>query len=176
MRELAYLANVLAAGCSLSRRSMRPVEGARAAVATCNLGLARALAGTGASPALALKRTSADKLFRIGWNILFHTVVSTAANTAAELLAREMPTSHPQRAATALRAAMTAGKPWLALHTLEGLEERVGQPAFAALAALLDECPSLAGKLSPSDKEQIQFIATDTQVEAARAFLTSLVT
>jgi hypothetical protein len=174
MRELAYLANVLAAGCSLSRRSMRPVEAARAAVATCSLGLARALAGTGASPALALKRASADKLFRIGWNILFHAVVSTAATTAAQLLARAMPTSHLQRAATALRSAMAAGKPWLALHSLEVLEERVGQPAFAALAALLDECPSLAGRLLPSAKEQIQFIATGTQVEAARAFLASL--
>ena len=153
---------------------MRPVEAARAAVATCNLGLARACAGTRESPSLALKKTSADKLFRIGWNILFHAVVSPAAATAAKLLAREMPKSHLQRAATALRSALAAGKPWLALRDLEVLEERVGQPTFAALAALLDECPSLAGKLLSSAQEQIQFIATDAQIETARAFLTSL--
>ncbi len=175
MRELAYLANVLAAGCSLSGRSMRPVEAARAAVATCTLGLAHTLAATRKrrSPALALKSTPADKLFRIGWNILFRDVVGAAATTAEALLARESLPAEPdqQRAAAALRSAIAAGKPWLALRSLDVLEQRLGQPAFSALAALLDECPSLAGKLSTSATDEIELISTDEQIKAARAFL-----
>ena len=175
LHELAYLANVLAAGCSLSLRSMRPVEAARAAVATCSLGLAHALAALRrrASPALTLKRTPADKLFRIGWRILFHDVVSVAATATEKLLARETSATKLdlQQATSALRSAVAAGKPWLALRSLDVLEHHLGQPALAMLAALLDECPSLTAELSATADGASEFIATDEQVQVARRFL-----
>jgi hypothetical protein len=172
VREVAYLANVLAVGCSLSRRAMRPVEAARAAVATCNLGLARTLTGSKRpSPALALKRTPADKLFRIGWNVLFHEVVSAAAATAEQLLTRFAAPPDLKRAAAALRSAVAAGKPWLALRSLDLLEQPIGQQASSTLAALMDECPRLTTKGSARAQAPLDFIATEDQLQTARGFL-----
>jgi hypothetical protein len=70
--ELAYLANVLAAGCSIDGRRLRPVEAVRAAIAACNLGLELVL-GARKSHDLdaavdALRRHPADGLFRVAWS------------------------------------------------------------------------------------------------------------
>jgi len=84
MEELAFLANVLIAGCAMRGRRFRPLEAARAALAVCNLGLAHRLATTRAQDAtLKLQVDGADKLFRLGWHLLQRDVVRVA-NTAAE--------------------------------------------------------------------------------------------
>jgi hypothetical protein len=167
MRELGYLGNVLVAGCSMDRRALRPVEAASATVATCNLGLGKIL-DRFANPTLALQATPADKLFRIGWNILFHDVVLSAASTAEALLAAHRSTD--RRAAASLHSAIAAGKPWLALAALEALQEHIDRPMLAVLIALMDECPSLAGRLS-RDSQSNQFISTTEEVRAAQSFL-----
>jgi hypothetical protein len=173
LRELAYLANVLSAGCGVAGRSMRPVEAARAAVSTCNLGLQYVLQGRAKPPALALKQTSADKLFRIGWNVLFHDVIRTAAETAKGILS-QLTSPAAARAMASLRSSIAAGKPWLASRALEVLEDLVDDADLATLSALLDECPSLAGKLSTVAAAESEFIATKQQVEAAQQFLERL--
>ena len=63
LRELGYLANVLLAG---SPRRLRPLEAARAALAACEAGLARAVAATGRDAADLLAHTGCEKLFRLG--------------------------------------------------------------------------------------------------------------
>jgi hypothetical protein len=180
MRELAYLANVLGAGCGLGGRPMRPVEAARAAVATCNLGLAHLLGGHGKPEAgvRMLEGTPADKLFLVGWNILFHRVVLPAAEKAKELLVRAADSAADragkrdlERAAAAVRSAIAAGKPWVARRSLEALADRVDQPVLAAVTALLGECPTLAGQLSSQGSREIEFIATGEQLGAVRSFL-----
>jgi hypothetical protein len=70
--ELAYLANVLAAGCTIEGRRLRPVEAVRAAIAACNLGLelvlgARKRGDLGAAVD-ALRKHPADGLFRVAWS------------------------------------------------------------------------------------------------------------
>lgn len=82
--ELAYLVNVLVAGCSFRGRRLRPVEAAAAVIATCSEGLALALQGKGPRKAAAATTTSpttptleaawtalrdhpADGLFRLAW-------------------------------------------------------------------------------------------------------------
>ena len=78
--ELAYLVNVLVAGCSFRGRRLRPVEAAAAVIATCSEGLALALqaksprkAGAATTtPTLdaagaALREHPADGLFRLAW-------------------------------------------------------------------------------------------------------------
>lgn len=64
--EIAYLANVLEAGCPFRGRKLRPVEAIRAAIATCNLGLEIAAEGEREIVAVLAER-SADLLFRFAW-------------------------------------------------------------------------------------------------------------
>jgi hypothetical protein len=76
LEELAYLANVLLAGCAHRGRSLRPVEAARLAMAVCEVGLERIGAsiagkrGADARASAAWARHSAVKAFRIGWHLL----------------------------------------------------------------------------------------------------------
>jgi len=101
--ELAYLANVLAAGCSYEGRRMRPAEAVRAAVATCSLGLELSLARA-RDPARAgaslLRTHTADGLFRAAWRALEHDVRAPAAKRKPDLARME------PAAADALRALM----------------------------------------------------------------------
>jgi len=127
--ELAYLANVLVAGCSFERRRLRPIEALRAAIATSSLGLALCLderRGTRRRPprtedddglvaraAAALKQRTVDGLFRLAWHRLSEDVTTPARALAAR-----------------------------------GAEEL--DPAVRlALSGLADECPHLAGALAP---------------------------
>jgi hypothetical protein len=172
LRELAYVTNVLAAGASLAGRPLRPVEAATAAVATANLGLEQLRAGQGkrATAARLLADTTADRLFLVGESLLFHDLVRPAAERAAALLAKSAAAGD----AAAVRSALASGKPWTARRRLDILAARLGQPTFAALAALIDECPTLAGRLAPQGTGSSEFIATQAQLAAARAFLAGL--
>ena len=77
--EIAYLANVLAAGHSIEGRRLRPGEAVRLAITTCSLGLELAVAGArtgGVDPdsalVQALRARPADVLFRVAWAHLHH--------------------------------------------------------------------------------------------------------
>jgi len=77
--ELAYLANVLVAACTVDGRRVRPIEGVTAAISVCDRGLGIVLEGdvaergddrTGTSLSRAteaLANYPADGLFRAGW-------------------------------------------------------------------------------------------------------------
>jgi hypothetical protein len=183
MEELAFLANVLAAGCSLEERSLRPAEAARAAVAVCNLGIEHLVheeAGT-ADAALA---GGADKLFRVGWRILWQEVSGPAARKLAALLGQagadqRAPPDTLERGARALRSAVAAGKPWTARGRL-GVVRELGEPG-PALLALIDECPHLDGTLAERTGEEgprapgaIAFISTAKQLGSVKKFLQQL--
>jgi hypothetical protein len=180
MEELAFLANVLAAGCSLEERSLRPAETARAAVAVCNLGL-EYLVHDQAGTADAALAGGADKLFRVGWRMLWQEVAGPAARKLAALLGQagadqRAPAEALERAAGALRSAVAAGKPWTARGRL-GLVRELGEPG-PALLALIDECPHLDGTLAGRTGEEgprapgaIAFISTTKQLQAVKRFL-----
>lgn len=188
MQELAYLANVLAAGCSIEGRTLRPFEAARASVATCNLGMEHLLQDEpGQNPSASLlQRTRADKLFRIGWRLLGQDVVLAAARAFENVLVREARTETNRERAKALeqgtralRAAIAAGKPWTSLRKLAKLEGEVDATMLTTLVALLDECPSLRGKLAPVSedaptKQEARFIATCEQLCSVQTFLAKL--
>lgn len=97
--ELAYLVNVLVAGCSFRGRRLRPVEAASAVIAACSEGLALAMAGPGKSAPLAagarkgrsageegawqvLRDHPADGLFRLAWGQIDRDATLAAACTA----------------------------------------------------------------------------------------------
>jgi hypothetical protein len=68
LQELAYLANVLAAGHAIDGRAPRPAEAADLALATCRHGLSRLHAREPAAPTTQLlARFGPVKLFRAGW-------------------------------------------------------------------------------------------------------------
>ena len=183
MAELAYLTNVLAAGCALDGRSMRPLEAAHVAVATCNLGIEYLLQDEPANASGVLRHDGVDKLFRIGWRLLAQDVVLPAARALEHLLAcaarRETDRERARRLEQAhhvLHAAIAAGKPWTALGRLSTLENDFDAETLPTLLALMSECPSLRGKVAnqAADKLEVQFIATGQQLQSVRAFLAAL--
>ena len=190
MEELAYLANVLAAGCAIEGRALRPLESAHLAVAVCNLGIEHMLRDEPArAPATTvLHHQGADKLFRIGWRLLVQEVVLPAASIVEKLLVRATLGQSDrellrrlEQASRALRSAIAAGKPWTALRKLDALADHLDADTSTTLLALLDETPSLRGKLASlvavsqgvTDRE-VQFISTRQQIRSIQAFLADL--
>ncbi len=189
MEELAYLANVLLAGCS-GRRSLRPVEGAEAAVAVCELGFEDLLTRSrppgrrdpGAHAAKLLAEESADRLFLIGWHRLHHEVVLPAARALQRALEARLPsldaTAVPRlrRLGRELQAAIERGKPWLARRWLDPLETAFDAPVAVALRALVEEHPTLAGALADAARpaDQLQLISSAACLRSVRAFLEAL--
>jgi Family of unknown function (DUF6178) len=87
--ELAFLANVLAAGCSLKGRRLRPVEAVRAAIEACSHGLLLTVGRNASDDAAgkALARATADGLFRLAWHRLHQDVAAGRATPPEVALA-----------------------------------------------------------------------------------------
>ena len=67
MEELAFVVNVLMAGCQIESRALRPFEAADAAYALCELGYSELRA---ALPEATLEDHGVDLLCRLGWHVL----------------------------------------------------------------------------------------------------------
>ena len=187
MSELAYLTNVLAAGCALDGRSMRPLEAAHAAVATCNLGIEYLMQDESAhaTAASVLRNESVDKLFRVGWRLLAQDVQLPAARALDTLLARQASreidgerTRRLEQASRTLHAAIAAGKTWTAVGRLTALQVDIDAATLATLLALMGECPTLRGELAvharaklEDAKQEIQFVSTGQQLRSVQAFV-----
>jgi hypothetical protein len=186
IRELAYLANVLVAGVGVRGTRLRPLDAAEAALATCNLGLERAVANSNDGQARApsksravehLERLSCDVLFRVGWRLL-HDEVSQPAAAAIERLATRLARDTEaasergplERLAAAARAALEEGRPAALATRLDLLVDGLDAAPLARLAALSDELPALLS-LDGATPERI---AAAAQLGRARAFLESL--
>lgn len=167
--ELAYLANVLGAGCSFEGRRMRPIEATRAALATTNLGLEIHLGPRKRDPlsaaVRALRELPADGLFRIAFQALHRDVILVAANAAAERL--------PRAAGARLRSAMLMQQPWRALAEVDALLETEDAAVVDAFRGLVDECPTLRGALgAPSGRAAApRFFETCEEMRRAAAFV-----
>jgi hypothetical protein len=150
--ELAYLTNVLLAGCTLQQRRLRPIEAVRVALATCNLGLCLVLPARPtdlSKPALAaLQQIEADNLFRTGCHWLHKEVVEPAARVAQRLLAKAASNAESEecaaykRAASALDKACQQGAPWQAMSALDNLLSTIDARDVDVLRGLTDQCPT----------------------------------
>ena len=200
-RELAFLANVLVAGCSVQSRPFTPQEASDAAVGICNLGLERWPAGwpdAQAHDAVApgsLGTTLPDTFlvehdlvaaFEAGWAALHEEVGMFVAGELIAMLTDLQCSDDDLRSELRmlqreLVAQRDAGTPWRARPALEVLA-MLDVPAWACLAGLLDECPvgpavltaSLgrqAGAVSPT---AFEFIATTRQIRDIRTFMEKL--
>lgn len=148
--ELAYLTNVLVAGGSFQKRRFRPIEALHAVVATCSLGLELSMA----VPRPRLRKERLETALHI-----------LKESSADALFRRAWP-----RLNRLVRRAAAAAKRSPAL-----LKGELQAEDLAALQALTDECPTLAGGLAPPRKDELPtFVATANQLVRARRFLRSI--
>jgi uncharacterized protein DUF6178 len=179
--ELAYLANALMAGCSIQSRPFSAKEASDAAAAVCNLGLAKS-----PLPEDYLVGHDLVGIFQIGWTVLYEEVAMYAAKTLIDVADRmRYDDKQIQGELNALRIAMRrqvkAGTPWRAEATLDMIA-MLDQPAWAALAGLIAECPVIHDALTASltrrpqaiDAQAFTFIADKADIARIREFMASL--
>lgn len=195
MSELAYLTNVLVAGCSFAGRSFRSFTAASAVLAACNLGFEHLKSGNIAGPKKGaragkpmemLRQRSAVDLFRLGFHLAYREVSLATLGTLRDLLAEQVRSavdrelaSQFAKARNALDSALAARTPWSARRKLDILSRLFAAPIQTALLGLLDECPHLAGALrigaaSATEIETPSFVATAADIDRVQRFLHGL--
>lgn len=180
-QELAFLANALVGGCSVQGRPCTPSEAMDAVAATCNLGLEYWPRHWRAASSHGLVT-----IFQVGWSVLHREVSMVAAERLADALDNVRSSDRDlQFELHALRRELhrqrKLGMPWRARGRLDVLAP-LDLPAWAALTALLDECPVMLANVSaPGGRQphtvnpsEFQFIASARDVGSVHSFLRSL--
>jgi hypothetical protein len=187
-QEFAFLGNAITAGCSIQARAFTPREASDAAAAICNLGLQNWPSAWGRDEMLPddfLVSHDLIAVFAVGWTVLHDQVGMAVATRLTDILHgfrsqdREI-----QLAVEDLRSRLVrgcrAGTPWSARDALDVIM-MLDMPAWAALVALLDECPVIhaamnanASRLRTIDASSFEFIAENEQIAAVHAFMQSL--
>ena len=184
-QELAFLANAIAAGCSIQARPFTPQEASDAAVATCNLGLEN-WPGGASLPEDFLVGQELVGVFQAGWTVLYEKGCMYAAQQLIGVLRQLRCDDRETRAGlNALRIEMTkqwrAGAPWRARDALDVLTT-LDMPAWAALLGLIDECPVLHAGIGASQGSRVRqisatdfaFISENSQIASIQAFMRML--
>ncbi|MEP7341905.1 MAG: DUF6178 family protein [Acidobacteriota bacterium] len=189
--ELAYLANVLMAGCSIQARPFTAQEASDAAAAICNLGMENwpphwLPANATAMPISFLVACDLISVFQVGWKILHDNVGMYAAEQLIGVLKRlRCDDREIQKDINALRRELVkhwqAGMPWHARDALDVIAI-LDTPAWAALLTLIDECPTLHAIVKASKNARVlsvnasdfEFISENSQIECVREFMRSL--
>jgi len=179
-RELAFVANALAAGCRLRSRSFAPREASEAAAATCSLGLLRQPAPPGVDY---LVGHDLIGMFEDGWAAL-HREISLFVAEGLLAVLHDVRTGESETLSglhalqQSLETQLAAGTPWLARDGLDVLAA-LDTPTWYGLLGLLSECPVIpdavtaiverrTGRVDPS---AFTFIATNAHADAVRAFM-----
>jgi len=185
--ELAYLGNVLVAGCSLQSRLFTSEEASGAATAVCNLGIenwpSHWSRGTAEDDPDFLVTHDLIRMFEVGWTVLYREVCLRSAEELVAILAASRIDDPAIAGGVRLLIVKLArhlrdGAPWRARDEFEVLNS-LDTLAWAGLLGLIDECPVLHAavrasgrrglrRVNPSDFE---FISTNAQIEAAREFM-----
>jgi hypothetical protein len=173
--ELAYLANVLLAGCRVQGRAFSPPEASAAAAATCNLGLEHWPGHW----------TTVDLVtaFQVGWQLLQRDVCLRTAQRLNAILGdlhvrdRDLDMQLKGLRA-ALRRAISQDAPSRVRDSLEVLL-LLDAPSWAGLRALLDECPVINAAVRQSGGhairlEEFDFISRGSDIAAAHRFVDGL--
>ena len=178
-QELAYLANVIVAGCSIQARAFTARESSEAAAAICNLGLEN-------WPRHWPMSKDLIGVFQVGWTILHDEVCMPAAGQLlTDLTKVQCGDGETQASIETLRVEMTkqwrAGTPWRAREALEVIAI-LDLPAWAGLLCLIDECPVIHGSIAAAqipttrtiDPSAFTFISENKQIAVVQLFLQSL--
>jgi hypothetical protein len=197
--ELAFLANVIVAGCSLQDRPFTVREAFDGVLAICNLGLENwpfrglphlhstppAIAAATTLPEDFLASRDLASVFDVGWTVLHRNVCMFAAEQLLSIL-RDLECSDReiQLGLHKLRREMTrhleAGTPWRARGALDVIA-MLDMPAWAALLGLIAECPVMLANVSASgsrpcsvDTTVFEFISENRHILAVQEFMRSL--
>jgi hypothetical protein len=175
--DLAYLANVIVAGCSVQGRRFTEREAGNGVAATCNLGLEHWPSGWGDRDLLIA--------FQIGWVVLQRDVCTYVSQRLVELLAtiactdREIVLGLDRLRRNLIRHLANA-EPWRARDSLDVILA-LDPPAWAALLGLIDELPVLHAAIGASGRNDrtinpidFAFVAGKADIEAVREFMQSL--
>jgi hypothetical protein len=194
-QELAFLANTLAAGCSIQSRSFTPQEASDAAAAICNLGLehwpalwpnfhATSEADLdGALPDTFLIDHDLVSAFEVGWSVLHENVSMFVAEQLLFALSElRFSDADIQKGVATLRIELRrqrkAGTPWRARNALEVMAT-LDVPAWVSVLGLLDECPvmpaaltaTLEGRTGAISATEFEFISTRGHLGKVREFM-----
>jgi hypothetical protein len=184
-RELAFLANVLMAGCSLDARAFTAQEASDAVVAACNLGLEIMHPGP-ASPDAFLADHDLVTVFQVGWQELHQLSLFVAGRLVAVLDTVRAPDRETQLGLHTLRRTLekqrAAGTPWRARDALDVIAT-LDMTIWASLLGVTDECPVLPAALratlerrtGPVSAHAFEFISTRRQVDEVHAFMEQFV-
>jgi hypothetical protein len=187
--ELTHIANTLMSGCSLQGRSFTTQESWDAAAAICNLGLENWPAQWIPAKSLPddfLAHHDLVMVFQVGWTVLHRDAGMYTAVQLVKVLAglrcddRDLQTGLNGLRRN-LRACCRAGMPWRARDALDVIAI-LDTPAWAALLALIDECPVLHAVLNSSRGPRVrsvsatafEFISENSQIASIREFVESL--
>jgi len=175
--ELAYLANAIIAGCSIQGRPFTAREASDGALAICNLGLENWPPHWSAADLVTA--------FQVGWTILHRDVCVYAAERLIDVLSAIRCRDRDihlrlEGLRRELMQGVRCGEPWRARRALDVII-MLDAPSWAALLALIDECPVVhaalqasrqtRGAINPTDFE---FISENCQIAAVRGFMASL--
>jgi hypothetical protein len=175
--ELAFLSNVLLAGCSIQERPFTPREASDGAAACCNLGL-------DGWPARWPERDLVTA-FQVGWTMLYREVcLDTAERLIAILSGIRCRDRETRLRLDGLRHALIRGlgngRPWSARNALDVLIV-LDAPSWAAVLGLIDECPVLHAALTASrrsrrgiDPAAFEFISQRSQLAVVHEFVSLL--
>ena len=176
-RALAFLANVLIAGCSIQSRRFTPQEASDAAASICKLGCEYSSVPSDQDVVAA---------FEVGWSVLHHDVSLFVAEQLISILTDVDSVDRDiRRGLVALRRTLVkerdAGTPWLARDAAEVLA-MLDMTAWISVLGLLDECPVLPAALtavvegctSSVSQTQFAFISTAAQIGDVRIFMRKL--
>jgi hypothetical protein len=175
--ELAYLANTIIAGCAIQARPFTLREASDGAAAICNLGLENWPSHWSESDLVTA--------FLVGWTILHRDVCMYAARHLIDVLAEiRCEDRDVDLRLEGLRRELIRGvrdrEPWRARHALDVII-MLDAPSWAALMALIDECPVIHAALNASRKPSrtihptdFEFVSRNSQIAAVRDFMVSL--
>lgn len=174
--ELAYLANILVAGCSIQARAFTAQEASDAAAAICNLGLEN---WPHHWPCRDLMTA-----FQVGWTVLHRDVCMFTAERLLDVADIRCADRDIQLRLNGLRRELTQHvgdrAPWRARNALDVIV-MLDAPSWAALLALIDECPVMHAAVGASQRRcrainaaDFEFITQNSQIAAVHEFLESL--
>jgi hypothetical protein len=192
-RELAFLANTLAAGCSIQSRAFTPSEASDAAAAICNLGLEYwpsrwpgVTTEAGVSPDTWLIDHTLVSAFEVGWAVLYEDVcVFVARQLISTLTGFRCTDRGIRRDLLVLQRALVtqcdAGTPWRARDAAEILA-MLDTTVWVSVLGLMDECPVLPaaltavleGRTTTVSPTAFEFISISAQIGAVRMFMQKL--
>ena len=184
--ELAYLANVLAAGATIQSRPVRPEESSDAVMAVCNLGLEMWPARWN-TPAVRhdefLIHHDLVRVFQVGWTVLHEDVCMYAADGLVSALASFHSIDDHihdgiDTLCTRLMRHARHGAPWEARDALDVIAI-LDTPAWAALVGLIDQLPTMHAALGATltgathriDPSAFEFISEAAHLQQVRDFM-----